>query len=173
MQDMTRRHVIKAATAASALGLAATSAAQDPGKERDKGAVARRFETTELLRKIVFNSPVCLSFVKEAHRYFFEVRYKQDQYSEHAAWVGVEDSDQVIGVAYGCTFRLRLSEVSIEHLAVSARVELQAHHPGGQVASVIDERISVRYFIPMPREVGISGQEKPFISYGDQDDRGT
>ncbi len=173
MHDMTRRHAIKAATAASALGLAATSAAQAPGKERAQGAVARRFETTEILRKIVFNSPVCLSFVKEDHQYFFEVRYKQDQYSEHAAWVRVEDSEQVIGVTHGCTFRLRLSEVGIEHLRLAARVELRAHDPSGQVATVIDERISVRYYIPMPREAGISGQEKPFISYGDQDNRGT
>lgn len=173
MKDMTRRHAIKAATAASALGLTATSTAQELGKERDKGAEARRFETTELLRKIVFNSPVCLSFVKEADQYFFEVRYKQDLYSEHAAWVRVEDSEKVIGVGYGCIFRLRLSEVGIKALEVSARVKLQAHHPSGQIATVIDERISVRYNIPMPLSGRIPGQEKPFISYGEQDNRGT
>ncbi|MDG3008147.1 hypothetical protein [Paludisphaera mucosa] len=172
MHDVTRRNAIRAATAAGALGLAAASTAQEAGKERDEGTVARRFETTELLRKMVFDSPVWLSFIREDRKYFFEVKFKQDQYSELAAWVRVEDCEQVIGAGYGCVFRLRLSEVTVGHLEATAWVKLQADHPGGQVATVIDERITVRYQIPMPRPAHISGQEKPFISYGVQDNRG-
>jgi hypothetical protein len=174
MHDLTRRDAIKAASAAGALGLAATSTAQEPGQRRDDGAVARRFETTELLRRVVFNRPVRLGFVKEGDQFFFEVVYASDPYGERVAWVRVEDSEQVLGVSDGCSIRLHLSEARInyEDLEVSARVDLRVQHPGGQVATVIDERISVRYFIPMPRQVGLSGQEKPFVSYGDQDNRG-